>query len=111
MKRRNDGMWQGKQKELVENAFREGVIKIIACTPTLAAGLDLPAYRAIIRDLKRFGPHGMAPIPVLEFLQMAGRAGMPKYDTVGEAIVIVQTETDKQYVIDTYLRGVPSLVL
>ncbi|MBS3147731.1 hypothetical protein J4219_02510 [Candidatus Woesearchaeota archaeon] len=96
-----------KQKELVENAFREGVIKIIACTPTLAAGLDLPAYRAIIRDLKRFGPHGMAPIPVLEFLQMAGRAGRPKYDTVGEAIVIVQTETDKQYVIDTYLRGVP----
>src|SRR3989344_7578320 len=78
-----------KQKELVEDAFREGVIKIICCTPTLAAGLDLPAYRAIIRDLKRFGPHGMAPIPVLECLQMAGRAGRPKYDTVGDAIVIV----------------------
>lgn len=96
-----------KQKELVENAFREGVVKIIACTPTLAAGLDLPAYRAIIRDVKRFGQHGMAPIPVLEFLQMAGRAGRPKYDSVGEAIVIVQTETDKQYVIETYLKGLP----
>ena len=58
-----------KQKELVEDNFRKGTIKIIACTPTLAYGLDLPAFRAIIRDLKRFGPRGMAFIPVLEFLQ------------------------------------------
>src|SRR3989338_5965837 len=72
-----------KQKELVEEAFKTGVIKIIACTPTLAAGLDLPAFRAIIRDVKRYGNHGMVHIPVLEFLQMAGRAGRPKYDSVG----------------------------
>ena len=42
-----------KQKELVEDAFRDGLIKIICSTPTLAAGLDLPAFRTIIRDLKR----------------------------------------------------------
>ena len=48
-----------KQKELIEDAFRAGTIKIISCTPTLAAGLDMPAFRAIIRDVKRFGKHGM----------------------------------------------------
>jgi helicase len=96
-----------KQKELVEDAFKTGVVKIICCTPTLAAGVDLPAFRAIIRDVKRFGAHGMAHIPVLEFLQMAGRAGRPKYDSFGEAIVIAQTETDKQYIIEHYLNGVP----
>lgn len=96
-----------KQKELVEEAFRTGVIKIIACTPTLAAGLDLPAFRAIIRDVKRYGNHGMVHIPVLEFLQMAGRAGRPKYDTYGEAIVIVSTNGDKEYVIEHYLNGEP----
>ncbi len=96
-----------KQKELVEDAFRAGVIKIICCTPTLAAGVDLPAFRAIIRDVKRFGVHGMAHIPVLEFLQMAGRAGRPKYDTFGEAIVLAQTETDKEYITEHYLKGIP----
>ncbi len=96
-----------KQKELVEDAFRSGLVKIICCTPTLAAGVDLPAFRAIIRDVKRFGLHGMSPIPVLEFLQMAGRAGRPKYDTFGEAIVLAQTESDKEYIIEHYLKGVP----
>ncbi len=96
-----------KQKELIEDAFRSGLIKIICCTPTLAAGVDLPAFRSIIRDVKRFGMHGMAHIPVLEFLQMAGRAGRPKYDTFGETIVLAQTETDKEYITEHYLKGIP----
>jgi helicase len=96
-----------KQKELIEDAFRSGLIKIICCTPTLAAGMDLPAFRSIIRDVKRFGMHGMAHIPVLEFLQMAGRAGRPKYDTFGETIVLAQTETDKEFIIEHYLKGIP----
>ncbi|MCX6708722.1 MAG: helicase-related protein [Candidatus Woesearchaeota archaeon] len=96
-----------KQKELVEDAFRAGVVKIICCTPTLAAGVDLPAFRTIIRDVRRFTAHGMTHIPVLEFLQMAGRAGRPKFDSYGESIVICQTETDKEYIVEHYLKGVP----
>ncbi|MEK6849328.1 MAG: hypothetical protein AABY01_02030, partial [Nanoarchaeota archaeon] len=53
-----------QQKTLVENAFRSGVLGLIACTPTLAMGLDLPAFRAIITSTKRFGQHGMQFIPV-----------------------------------------------
>ena len=65
-----------KQKTLIEDAFRDGDVTVICCTPTLAAGVDLPAYRAIVRDLKRYsGRFGMTYIPVLEFLQMVGRAG------------------------------------
>jgi len=96
-----------KQKELVEDAFRVGVIKIISCTPTLAAGIDLPAFRSIVRDVKRFGSQGMAHIPVLEFLQMAGRAGRPKYDAFGEVVVIAQTQGDKEFIIEHYLKGFP----
>ena len=60
-----------KQKEIIEDAFREGKIKVIACTPTLAIGMDLPAYRAVIKDLKRFsGSWGARYIPVLEYHQM-----------------------------------------
>ncbi len=100
----------GKQRTILEDAFRDGLIKIIACTPTLAAGVDLPAFRAIIRDLKRFGGGGwggMQYIPVLEYLQMAGRAGRPKYDKVGEAICIAPSDVEKENIIEKYVKGEP----
>jgi len=95
-----------KQKELIEDAFREGIIKIICCTPTLAAGMDLPAFRAVIRDLRRYsGKFGMNYIPVLEYLQMAGRAGRPKFDKYGESIIIAKTESEKKELYNRYVMG------
>ncbi|MEM4240088.1 MAG: helicase-related protein [Candidatus Woesearchaeota archaeon] len=96
-----------RQKELVEEHFRNGAIKIICCTPTLAAGVDLPAFRAIIRDVKRFSGQGMANIPVLEFHQMAGRAGRPSFDPYGEAIVVAGSEGEKDSLFEQYVRGFP----
>ncbi len=59
-----------KQRALVEEAFRAGRIKVIAATPTLAAGLNMPARKVIIRDIKRYSGFGLDYIPVLEYLQM-----------------------------------------
>lgn len=96
------------QKELVEDSFRSGLLKIICCTPTLAIGVDTPAFRAIIKDLRRFGnEEGLSWIPVLEYLQMAGRAGRPKYDSYGEAIVIAGSDSVKDEIRNRYLNGVP----
>ena len=96
-----------KQRELIEDHFKSGAIKIICATPTLAMGIDLPAYRAIIKDLKRYGNRGMAFIPVLEYLQMAGRAGRPKYDTEGEAICVAISESEKEKLFEKYVLGTP----
>jgi len=96
-----------KQKELIEDNFRSGNVKIICCTPTLAAGVDLPAYRTIIRDLKRFGMRGYTYIPVLEYLQMSGRAGRPRYDKEGQAIIVTTTESEKESATDKYVNGEP----
>jgi len=93
-----------EQRELIEDAFRNNLIKIICCTPTLAYGLDLPAFRTVIKTMKRFGQHGMTYIPVLEYQQMAGRSGRPKYDSYGEAIIISNPE-DKEYLIENYIKG------
>lgn len=96
-----------KQREIIEDNFRNGTIKIICCTPTLAFGLDLPAFRAIIKDLRRFGSRGLADIPVLEYLQMAGRAGRPKFDKTGEAICVSISENEKKKLYDKYVLGQP----
>lgn len=100
-----------KQREIIETAFRDKTIKVICCTPTLAMGVDLPAFRAIIRDMKRFGPRGMAWIPVMEFQQICGRAGRPGHETYGEAIVLCGSEKEEQKVIDDYIFGEPEPVL
>ncbi|HHE36840.1 MAG TPA: hypothetical protein ENL16_03440 [Candidatus Woesearchaeota archaeon] len=101
------------QKELVENNFKRGLIKVICATPTLAYGINLPAFRVIVRDLKRFsGPRGMNWIPVLEFLQFCGRAGRPDFkDKHGEAICVAQTQSDKKRIIEYYISGEPEEIL
>mgnify|MGYP002621336173 CR=1 FL=1 len=97
-----------KQKERIENEFRSGNIKIICATPTLAIGLSLPVFRVICKSLKRFsGRFGMNWIPTLEYLQMAGRAGRPEYESFGEAIAIARNEGEKEEIYQRYICGEP----
>jgi len=100
-----------EQRKLVEANFKNGLVKIIVATPTLAMGVDLPAFRVIIRDLKRFGNWGMQYIPVLEYEQQAGRAGRPSYDSFGEAICITDSKSEKQEIKDMYINGVPEPIV
>lgn len=100
-----------ESRKIIENAFRERLIKCIVATPTLAAGVNIPARRVIIRDLWRyeFGI-GMYPIPVLEYKQQAGRAGRPRYDKEGEAITIAKDKEQRKRIIDNYIFGEPEPV-
>ncbi|MFX0106698.1 MAG: DEAD/DEAH box helicase, partial [Candidatus Hodarchaeota archaeon] len=64
------------ERSLIEDSFKDNLLKAIIATPTLAAGVNLPARRVIIRDYRRYEVgRGSFPIPVLEYKQMAGRAG------------------------------------
>ncbi len=58
------------QRKTVEKGFKEGLIRSVSATPTLAAGINLPAYRVVMRDLKRYTGRGMEYIPVMEYEQM-----------------------------------------
>jgi helicase len=99
-----------EQRQLIEEAFRKGLIKSVSATPTLAAGVNLPAFRVIIRDLKRYTGSGMEFIPVLEYEQMTGRAGRPKYDDRGEAISIAKQPGMKEEILDRYILGEPERI-
>lgn len=97
-----------EQRTIIEEAYKKGHIKIISATPTLAAGLNLPARRVIIRDYLRFESGiGMVPIPALEYHQMAGRAGRPHLDPYGEAVLIAKDETIVPALFEWYIDASP----
>lgn len=100
-----------KQRMLIEDSFREGTIKIICCTPTLALGVDLPAFRTIIKDLKRYSARGLSYIPVMEYNQISGRAGRPGKEKFGESIVEVNSEKEQDVVVEKYIKGLPEPIL
>ncbi|MDV0445215.1 hypothetical protein MmiAt1_07720 [Methanimicrococcus sp. At1] len=99
------------QRELVEKSFLAGKIKLIASTPTLAAGLNLPARRVIIAAWRRYDANdGMQPIPVMEYKQMAGRAGRPHLDPFGESVLIASKEEDVERLTEFYIEAEPESV-
>ncbi|MCK9590631.1 MAG: ATP-dependent DNA helicase [Methanoregula sp.] len=99
------------ERSVVEEGFRKGLIKCISSTPTLAAGLNLPARRVIIRDYHRFtAGEGMQPIPVSEYHQMAGRAGRPRLDPYGEAVLIAKDQGQVEELFEWYIEAPPEEV-
>ncbi len=100
------------QRSLVEDAFRERLLKVISATPTLAAGVNTPARRVIVRDWRRFDPSagGMAPLDVLEVHQMMGRAGRPGLDPYGEAVLLAKSHEDSEELFDRYIWADPEPV-
>jgi helicase len=94
----------GRHRKLIERSFREGKIKILTATPTLAFGVNLPARVVVISEYRRYEPgYGYYPIAVLEYKQMAGRAGRPRYDKVGDSILIAKTEDERDYLMESYV--------
>ncbi|SEH17552.1 helicase [Natronorubrum sediminis] len=100
------------QRSLVEDAFRDRLLKVISATPTLAAGVNTPARRVIVRDWRRFDPSagGMAPLDVLEVHQMMGRAGRPGLDPYGEAVLLAKSHDESQELFDRYIWADPEAV-
>ena len=99
-------------RRAVEAAFKDGLIKLLVATPTLASGINIPARRVILSSLYRydssFGEN--RPISVMDYKQMCGRAGRPKFDEFGEAITVAQSEEELEAIMQAYIRGEPEPV-
>jgi helicase len=100
-----------EQRTIIEEAFRKGAIKVIYATPTLAAGVNLPARRVVVEDYRRYsGIVGYEEIKVIEYKQFAGRAGRPGYDEFGEAVLIARSQTDVKLLMDKFIQGEPEKI-
>ncbi|GGJ16329.1 DEAD/DEAH box helicase [Halobellus salinus] len=94
-------------RALVESAYRDRTLGVICATPTLAAGVNVPARRVVVRDLERYTGEEMTPLPTLEVHQMCGRAGRPHLDPYGEAILVA---ADPAAVRERYVDAGPEAI-
>ena len=94
-----------RQRRIIEEAFRRGAISAIFATPTLAAGVNLPARRVVVDEYYRFESGYRRPISVSEYKQMAGRAGRPSMDPYGEAIIVASGLDDEESLMEEYVHA------
>lgn len=89
-------------RSVVEKGFRERILKVVVATPTLAAGVNLPARRVVVYT-RRYSDGEYEDISVMEYKQMAGRAGRPQYDQYGEVIIADRSKREAE----RYIYGSP----
>ena len=75
-------------KELIEELFQQGLVKVVFATETLAAGINMPARSTVISALSKRTERGHRPLMGSEFLQMAGRAGRRGLDSQGYVVTV-----------------------
>ncbi|XP_067305469.1 activating signal cointegrator 1 complex subunit 3 [Pseudorasbora parva] len=88
-----------QDRNLMENMFSRGYVKVLVCTATLAWGVNLPAHAVIIKgtniyDAKR---GALVDLGILDVMQIFGRAGRPQFDKYGEGTIITTHEKLSHY--------------
>ncbi len=92
------------QRGVVEQYFKSGAIKAVCSTTTLGLGVNMPAHTVIVRDTTRYSEgEGSVHIGINEVTQLFGRAGRPKYDKYGRALLIAKSEAEAQDLFKRYI--------
>lgn len=112
-----------RERKIIEDNFRNRIIRVICCTTTLSAGINTPARVVILRDFKKYSISGFniknfsgyfengdgfsyfKPFSANEVFQILGRAGRPGLDSVGHGIMLVKNMEEKMWVEDHYFKA------
>ncbi|MHA1473084.1 MAG: DEAD/DEAH box helicase, partial [Promethearchaeota archaeon] len=113
-----------KERKLIEDAYRKHIIKVICCTTTLSAGINVPARAVIVKDFKRYVTSGhniknfsgyyengdgfsyFMPFSANSVFQMLGRAGRPGFDTEGYGYILARNVDERDWIEDHYFQTV-----
>jgi superfamily II RNA helicase len=76
-----------RYRRLVEQLAQEGLLTVICGTDTLGVGINVPIRTVLFTGLAKYDGHKQRVLRTREFLQIAGRAGRPGFDTSGYVVV------------------------
>jgi replicative superfamily II helicase len=111
------------ERKIVEESFRKHLLKVIICTSTLSAGINLPARVVVLRDFKKYSTSGkyvrnfegyfedtdgfsfFLPFSGNEVFQMLGRAGRPGLDSEGHGVILVSDINELNWVEEHYFTN------
>lgn len=77
-------------KQVVEELFQEGLVKVVFATETLALGINMPARTVVIEKLSKWNGESHADLTPGEYTQLTGRAGRRGLDIEGHGVVLYQ---------------------
>ncbi len=75
-------------KETVEELFKQGLVKAVFATETLALGINMPARSVVIENLSKFNGESHELLQPGDFTQLTGRAGRRGIDVEGFGVVL-----------------------
>jgi len=81
-------------KEVVEDLFARGLVKMVFATETLALGINMPARSVVLEKLSKWNGETHADVTPGEYTQLTGRAGRRGIDVEGHAVVLWQHGLD-----------------
>ncbi|KAJ2047917.1 putative steryl acetyl hydrolase mug81 [Coemansia sp. RSA 922] len=87
-------------RNLVEELFSKGLVRVLCCTSTLAWGVNLPAYAVVIKGTQVYDSQkgAFVDLSILDVLQIFGRAGRPQYETHGVGYILTMHDRLAHYV-------------
>jgi ATP-dependent RNA helicase HelY len=77
-------------KQVVEELFLRGLVKVVFATETLALGINMPARTVVIEKLTKWNGETHADLSPGEYTQLVGRAGRRGLDVEGHGVVLWQ---------------------
>ena len=94
-----------EERSAVESLYKKGYLSVLVATSTLAAGVNLPAGRVLIKGMTI----GAEQLSCVHYRQMSGRAGRTGLTSYGESFLVVKPN-EKMKAVMLVQQRIPDVV-
>jgi len=81
-------------KEMVEELFQRGLIKVVFATETLSLGINMPARGVVVSSFTKFDGVTFSTLTTGELTQLMGRAGRRGIDVIGHGAILKESDVE-----------------
>ena len=81
-------------KEMVEQLFQRGLIKVVFATETLSLGINMPARAVAVSSFTKFDGVNFSNLTTGELTQLMGRAGRRGIDVIGHGVILKESDVE-----------------